>query len=284
MTTEIHILSHKFVHSFSHLILFVGGGPVQLCCCLSFYGNTAEFPVLKKGKSFSWARDFRSGCTRKWHLYSQFMAFIQFKASLWHTSLSCVHITQVVWGVHVKWVVPGLCSGDEQLGAMIVCLRRARAWGLMSETLHMQDSTAPIWTKILSALSSPEQQVCICVCLLTCLSTHLFVLLFCASIFLLVCLSTYLSPPPPICLPICLSFCLSNYYRAICLSVFSFICLSTCLSVCPSVCSSVCPFTCPSIRPATYLSVFSLICVSLPACLPMCLCVLLLWVGLLTEA
>ncbi|XP_076464247.1 tRNA (32-2'-O)-methyltransferase regulator THADA-like [Babylonia areolata] len=50
-------------------------------------------------------------------------------------------------------------TGVEPLGALVVCLRRARAWGLMTEALHTQDGSAPVWSKILSALSSSEEQV-----------------------------------------------------------------------------------------------------------------------------
>ncbi|KAL8624379.1 hypothetical protein ACOMHN_012779 [Nucella lapillus] len=50
-------------------------------------------------------------------------------------------------------------TGAETQGALIVCLRRARAWGLMAEAQCMQDGTAPVWTKILSALTSPQEQV-----------------------------------------------------------------------------------------------------------------------------
>ena len=130
---------------------------------------------------------------------------------------------------------------------MIVCLRRARAWGLMSETLHMQDSSAPIWTKILSALSSPEQQVCVCNCLglpSVCLSV-------CHSIHPYVCLSVSPSIWPAACL--CLSF-----HSSVCLCVpfcLSMPCLSTHVFVCQSIC-----------LPAD-LSVSSVICLPLCACL-----------------
>ena len=60
-------------------------------------------------------------------------------------------------------------SGAETLGALIVCLRRARAWGLMSDALHTHDSASPIWTKIYCALSSPEEQVLRSSLLLPCL-------------------------------------------------------------------------------------------------------------------
>ncbi|XP_070182085.1 tRNA (32-2'-O)-methyltransferase regulator THADA-like [Littorina saxatilis] len=50
-------------------------------------------------------------------------------------------------------------TGVEHLGALIVCLRRARAWGLMTDALHTQDSSSAIWAKIRSALNSPEEQV-----------------------------------------------------------------------------------------------------------------------------
>ncbi|KAK7482199.1 hypothetical protein BaRGS_00026548, partial [Batillaria attramentaria] len=45
------------------------------------------------------------------------------------------------------------------LGALIVCLRRARAWGLMSQSLHLQDGNTDVWVSVRRALSSPEEQV-----------------------------------------------------------------------------------------------------------------------------
>ena len=191
---------------------------------------------------------------------------------------------------------------------MIVCLRRARAWGLMSETLHMQDSSAPIWTKILSALSSPEQQVCVCnciglppVCLSVGPSTRMFVFLSVHPSGLqlvCVCLFTRLSAsgcpsvcPCPVCPPMCLSVspsvclqtCLSLQSSAsVCLSVC---CLSVCLSVHPCPCLSVCllcvlfclsvhPWVCLSINPPADLSLHYL-CLSLPASVCVCLSICL---------
>ena len=181
---------------------------------------------------------------------------------------------------------------------MIVCLRRARAWGLMSETLHMQDSSAPIWTKILSALSSPEQQVCVCnciglppVCLSVGPSTRMFVFLSVHPSGLqlvCVCLFTRLSAsgcpsvcPCPVCPPMCLSVspsvclqtCLSLQSSAsvclsVCLSTHVLVCQSAC-SVCSSVCLSTHGFVCPSIRLQTCLFIIY-VCPCLPLSVSVC--------------
>ena len=137
----------------------------------------------------------------------------------------------------------------------------------------MQDSSAPIWTKILSALSSPEQQVCVCnciglppVCLSVGPSTRMFVFLSVHPSGLqlvCVCLFTRLSASG------CPSVCPCPVCPPMCLSVSPSVCLQTCLSLqsSASVCLSVC---CLSVCPPMSLSVsLPALCALLSVCPPM---------------